>query len=172
MPKETVQFPSVDGAIATETSVRWTRQEIGGHVQISIQRYPTPRGCLNGCDGVNVGCSQCPPNLAPADAATRAVIGSSQVLSQVLIGATSEEEVSAGPFGSAVIDGPPVVVELPPRVSLGGSYILPPIDDLDLAQVQSDGSAIMWSDPLDRNAINKLIKVLRRARDQAYGQDE
>lgn len=29
-----------------------------------------------------------------------------------------------------------------------------------------------WFTELNRDAINKLIKVLRRARDQAYGADE
>lgn len=186
MPRETIQFPSVDGTIATETSVRWTREEIGGHVQLSIQRYPTARVCINGCDGVNTGCSSCPPNLAPEDAATRAVIGTSQILSSVLVGEKSESEDDEidptkmqpshgafdGRFGSVEISGEPVVVAGPPRVSLGGAYVLPPIDDCELAAPQPDGSAIMWSDPLDRRAINKLIKALRRARDQAYGQDE
>jgi hypothetical protein len=29
-----------------------------------------------------------------------------------------------------------------------------------------------WYGTLDRHAINRLIRVLRRARDQAYGRDE
>ena len=30
----------------------------------------------------------------------------------------------------------------------------------------------LWTDVLDRSQINTLIRVLRRARDQAYGRDE
>jgi hypothetical protein len=52
-------------------------------------------------------------------------------------------------------------------------------DDLALGQavlntldtVSHGGYLGLWSD-LDRHGINQLIKVLRRARDSAYGKDE
>lgn len=35
-----------------------------------------------------------------------------------------------------------------------------------------DGRCTVYSDSLDREELNKLIRVLRRARDQAFGRDE
>jgi hypothetical protein len=37
---------------------------------------------------------------------------------------------------------------------------------------EADGRTSMYSPVLERGEINKLIRVLRRARDQAYGRDE
>jgi len=51
-------------------------------------------------------------------------------------------------------------------------YRLPPGDNAELADVQPDGSSIMWADPLTRDDLNKLIRALRRARDQVFGRDE
>lgn len=36
----------------------------------------------------------------------------------------------------------------------------------------ADGRTSAYSPPLGREELNKLIRVLRRARDQAYGRDE
>lgn len=51
--------------------------------------------------------------------------------------------------------------------------------EFDAAQVREmlaadDGAArlTLWTGVLDREAINKAIRVLRRSRDQAYGRDE
>lgn len=43
-----------------------------------------------------------------------------------------------------------------------------PENDVDIVYVAQDG----WFLDLDRNAINQLIRNLRRARDQAFGRDE
>ena len=42
---------------------------------------------------------------------------------------------------------------------------------IDLEMDESDPARGMFAD-MDRGAINRLIQVLRRARDQAYGRDE
>lgn len=230
MPKETIQFPSVDGTIATETSVRWTREEQGGHVQISIRRHSQGAVEVRNFSGEVIA-------WMPEDRVADAVIGTSQILRRVLGADDNEDRPGLRPFvdvdgnegdghahtlsrdgndtctvcnvplfvgepplikrDDVVGDGgqvdptkvfgavgpfahfppiipsePPVVVEGPVRTALGGAYMLPPSDNAELAATEPDGSVLMWTDPLDRNSINKLIKVLRRARDQAYGQDE
>jgi 23S rRNA A2030 N6-methylase RlmJ len=35
-----------------------------------------------------------------------------------------------------------------------------------------DGSSLLWSPVLSRHEINRMIRALRRGRDQAYGKDE
>lgn len=44
--------------------------------------------------------------------------------------------------------------------------------NIEPAPESHDGDRWGWAVTLDRNGLNKLIRDLRRARDQAYGRDE
>ncbi|WP_280389820.1 hypothetical protein [Nocardia wallacei] len=43
---------------------------------------------------------------------------------------------------------------------------------LGVARDEGKQGSSLWSESLTRDQINHLIRVLRRARDQAYGRDE
>lgn len=74
--------------------------------------------------------------------------------------------------------------ECPPkgRLALGGQIpMLPPGPETDeagtivstpLTSADVGGSETMYADPMTRDELNRLIRTLRRARDQAYGRDE
>jgi len=42
---------------------------------------------------------------------------------------------------------------------------------LDSPNGDEPGTSQLWSPPLDRHEINRMIRALRTARDKAYGQD-
>lgn len=43
---------------------------------------------------------------------------------------------------------------------------------LAIYEPNPDGTVFLWSEVLDRTALNKLVRCSRKARDDAYGRDE
>jgi hypothetical protein len=143
MPKETVQYPSVDGRSVSELSVHWTKEDAfafdaSGYVQLGLTRHvwipepPLEEGQLCSSPVRHADHSSC---SACADALPL-------IEEQQRRKAAGEPVMSSGRVGS---DAPPVGVLDPPSTA--------------------------FSEPLTRTQINKLITVLRRARDQALGAD-
>jgi hypothetical protein len=168
MPHEKIQFARVDKRVNTETSVHW-RREPAGYVQLSIQRYPVQEACPNGCDGVLTGCTSCPPPRRSATISASAppkrlegdVVDETEGGLATMLGTLDTSQGISDLAGAmATVLG----LEKAPSVEILK-------DTVELAGVQPDGSAVMYSDELSRDDLNKLIRALRRARDQAYGQD-
>lgn len=165
VPRETVQYASIQSTSPTEVQVCWSKQ--APHVQLHVQReVVTEMRCPNGCDDRNRhagpndakwGCSDCPPHSDPVP------IGSIRA---------SDDGHLARKI-SSYLDGPDqwaiwrregtadeVVLE---EQLLGWRLVWVPEDGLVPADI--------YTEPFDRSALNKMIRMLRKARDDAYGAD-
>jgi hypothetical protein len=168
MPKETVQYPSMNNP-ASEVSVHWSKPDAGGHVQLRVEQHVwAAERCPNGCTEENLrsdsvakmGCSSCPPQADPV------------------------------PVGSIKISDDGHVARKTTRVYEGGGEdewmlwrreggIEPNVKDSQIATwpliwVPEGGSVpgVIYTEVFERGNINRMIKVLRQARDDAYGRDE
>lgn len=78
------------------------------------------------------------------------------------------KEVIYDKYGPQLISSDPKVFNVNVGWSLGGEVQVATVDDAQPMGTVESGLYVT----LDRDGINKLIKALRKARDQAYGKDE
>lgn len=78
------------------------------------------------------------------------------------------KEVIYDKFGPQLTNGDPKLFTVNVGWSLGGDVQVATVDDSEPLGTVKSGLYVT----LDRDGINRLIKALRKARDQAYGKDE
>lgn len=151
MPFEVVQYPNTSpDDSGTEVTVHWSKDS---HVQLEVVRHVWGHVCVNGCDGVVTGCDQCPRGTV-AEFDKGKEFGAPAIVGEATGSLDVGPAVSSGGLG--LHRGTPAPVGV--MVELVGTP-----DPIGPAQI--------WTQVLSRQEINKLIRVLRRARDQAYGED-
>jgi hypothetical protein len=153
MPKETVQYPSTDGPSGTEISVGWSKDN---YVQLHVQRHVwtnTPAAL---------------PVVTDAEKVTAATAGlaplnpyAAQRLADHVAGVETCDCQHRPCDHSTPEEPQEAIVGQVEYVGIGPD----PISGYEEPQE-------VWTEVLSRAEINKLIRVLRRARDQAYGRDE
>jgi hypothetical protein len=180
MPYETIQFPratSYDLEEATELSVHWGKES---WVQIEVERYTdlaatNPGGPLAGmqgreavADGKWVDISTPEPRHQVTDPIP---CGSVKVAdTQVAYKTRSAHQVGDGGVGSVKYGAEWTILRMSGSVE---KCTEDSIQDWPIVHF-GDGTAPpakIISQPLDRGQINNMIRVLRRARDAAYGAD-
>jgi hypothetical protein len=174
MPYETVQYPAVasyDLEATTETSVHWTKDS---HVQIQIQRRADLKGTgpnapLN--TWVELPGPYTSRQLTPAEFTERAncdpiPVGSVKV-ADGQIAYKTRGRVDLGVCGHAAEW---TVLRMAGSVEKCTEDL---IEDWPIVHFGDETSppATIITRPLDRAEINNMIRVLRRARDAAYGAD-
>jgi len=161
MPYETVQYPTTKGSCPTEVTVSWNKDQ--AHVQLRVERHHVIE-CPNGCDRHNraveegaakMGCTDCPPFGDPIPINSLRVSGDGHVARKDDDGAWNIWRREG--MGRT---GPEVVVE---------DQIL----EWPVAWMPDDQpvAAVIYTEVLTRPQINKMIRTLRKARDDAYGAD-
>lgn len=162
MPKETVQYPSTSSLSGSETSIHWNKAgDMPGYVQLHIQRHvwtttldPAKREHLTDCTCSTSDeiCASLPKSCGCSDGMYCSNCPSpekSWALGHGFKGSVADfdaQKVAAADAGT----GP----------------------DNPYARERMAERATVISDPFTRDEINKLIRTLRRARDQAFGADE
>lgn len=171
MPFEIVQRPGGGLTNPTEISVHWTKES---HVQLRVDRDHLMK-CANGCDDIIVptplamagetfvrgraGCSDCPPPNARELPVGTVRVGDSQVAYK-----THESEHPTDVSWTIL------------RLCGSLEYATDEqVQNLVVVAMPEDGAAVpaaqIWTEVLNRGALNRMIKVLRKARDDAYGAD-
>lgn len=154
MPYETVQYPRTNSDSGSEVSVHWSKD---AHVQLKMQRHVwvTPAKAYDDMEDT-------PPQLADPPVGTVKATDS-QIAYKI------RDRVDTGNTGHP---DEWVVVRLCGAVeSCTGAQI----EDWPVVYYPSDSGCIVpaevWSEPLSRSEANRLIKVLRRARDDVFEPD-
>lgn len=133
MPKEVVKYPATEGFSGAELSVHWSKEDIGGYVQVAATRHVWGRVDADIQASVihadHSSCHEC---------------------------ALAVEQNNARKADSEATGAP--------QMMTADFTDAPPIGEFD-------GPATVFTEPMTRREVNKLIRVLRRARDQAYGED-
>lgn len=159
VPRETVQYASIHSPSPTEVEICWSKQS--PHVQLHVKReVVTEMRCPNGCDEHNrhagprdarMGCSECPPHSDPVP------FGSIRASDDGHLARKDDD----GAWNIWRREGSLEVVT--EQQLLGWKLVWVPEDGV----VPSD----IYTEPFDRSALNKMIRMLRKARDDAYGAD-
>lgn len=184
MPYEVIQYPNTSpDDSGTEITVHWSKDS---HVQLEVVRHVWGHVCRNGCDGINTGCSECPRGTTPEfdkgkEFGAPAIVGHSVGPCGAYGhpgGAPWRCSLREGHIGdhAAVVDGSEQATWPNDTLSLATERTVPGLvngdtDTPEQMPVSSDLPAQIWTQILTRQEINKMIRVLRRARDHAYGQD-
>ena len=155
MPKETIQFAMFDDQFDdVEMSVNWSKESEGGWVQIGMTRHVSgpedPDARVKSIHADHSACSEC-------------YTWNGNIV--------QDGKVHFAPQWPENVTLPFKERKATPEDNMPGYDTilepLPPHGSVDPA-----GVATVWSAPMRRDQINKMIKTLRRARDQAYGPDE
>lgn len=150
MPYETVQYPKTDTTDGTEVSVHWSK---GSHVQLQVERHVWAKAPEAFDDMTDT-----PPHPEPFPVGTiRANDDQSQAAFRV-DGLTSDDH------DRWVIVRSNAAVETCTTEQIADWKV---VSYGDLRPTRT----WVWTDELTRTELNKLIRTLRRARDDAYGSD-
>lgn len=173
MPFETVQYPGHPNNTPTETSVHWSKPDAGGHVQLRVQRHHlADQRCPNGCDEHNarpdvrakMGCTECPPHADPVPIGAIRASDDGHVARKVSSAHTSLD----GPVEHGNDDW-----QVWRREGSTETVKESQIQSWPVVWMPEGGvvAADVYTEVFDRPNINRMIRVLRRARDDAYGAD-
>lgn len=181
MPKETVQYPRTEhGANATEISVHWSRDSF---VQLQVERHAfhvkDDCGCnVNPCahgdtwNGPVEGDGHLPRTKIDAEDASP---GSDDALTSSEVAELATAIRKAFAQLEDCDDYAAVVAVITDFADNHTRKAVSETDSdtaVDQWGVPCDHGVQVFTDVLNRTEINNMIRVLRRARDQAYGRDE
>lgn len=180
MPYETVQHPNVatyDFEPTTEVSVHWTKDS---HVQLRVEQHTDLSGARPGGPFSN------DPTVPKPETVDPVPVGSVKVKPVEVRRLTSEIAIKIAVAIDTGLTGEPakwLVLRRGPDTtestndleSLFTTEIVSEADVTGWTTVAfGDGmvtAATIFTRPLNRAEINRLIRVLRKARDDAYGAD-
>lgn len=169
MPYETVQYPNVatyDFEPTTEVSVHWTKDS---HVQLRVEQHTDLSGARPGGPFSN------DPTVPKPEIVDPVPVGSVKV-KPVEVGRLTSEvaiktavAIDTGLTGESakwlvVRRGPDATTEIVSEADVSGWTTVAFGDGMVTA-------ATIFTRPLNRTEINRLIRVLRKSRDDAYGAD-
>lgn len=176
MPYETVQYPRVasyDLESTTELAVHWTKDS---HVQISVERHADLAALLPDSDSRDQPLTCHPAIEKPIDPIP---VGSVKIPADGSQVALKTQAATSTPTGRTSADIPEWAATPAEWTVLRQCGSVEKCTDIAIQDwpivAFGDGTsapAAIITNVLDRNEINRLIRVLRKARDDAYGRDE